>query len=409
MTDRSTRGLPALVHTLASLGLVSEGVYLAVALPRHDDLLTFTPSFVVFSLSMLVVGWILAWKRPGISLGWIVLGMALLTTAAGPTCAIGLATLDSNRPLAGWMLWYGGPSQWSWVPVVGLLLTQLPLRFPDGRLPSPRWRWFSRWTIGSLAVCSVVFATVSPTLTSADSAVPSLRNPTFLPLWGSASDAVPVLIALLLLGSSGIGSVASLFVRYRRAGAVQRTQLRWIFWAFAVVVAGLVLGWISALLFGTTTGIGAVISDVGDTVSGISDALVPLAILFAVLRTGLYSIDRIISRTAAYAIVTLSTLAVYGGCLLLVSLLFSGLPAIGVAIATLAAAAVFLPLLRWVRRAVDRRFNRAQYDAQKVVEQFGQRIRDGADPHTAGADLLGAVGQTLQPTAFGLWTREDVR
>jgi hypothetical protein len=409
----ATRGrrIQLLAHALAVVALVSEVLYLAVAIPRTDDLLMFSPAFVLFTASTLVVGWILAWKRPRNPLGWIVLGIALLTTAGGPTAAIGVATLHSNRALAEWMLWYGGPSQWSWIPVLGPLLTQLPLRFPDGRLPSPRWRWFSWWTIAGVVGACFVFATVSPTL------LPDLRNPAYLPMWGSVSDAIPLLFAILLLGTSSVGSIASLFVRYRRADAVQRAQLRWIFWAFAIVVSGLVLSWIAGLLIDSGSELGRAVSDIEDVSSGFLDSLIPLAILFAVLRTGLYSIDRIISRTAAYGIVTVATLAVYGGGLLLVSVVSSGLsspgtaglPPIGVALATLAAAAVFLPLLRLVRRVVDRRFNREQYDAETVVERFGRRIRDGADPHTAGADLVGAVGQTLQPSAIGLWTRETPR
>ena len=402
MSGLQGRGLRILAHTLAAVGLASEVLYLCVALPRHDDLLTYSPSFTLFTFATLAIGWILAWKRPSISLGWIVLAVALLGCLAGPTSAIGVASLDSDHALAEWMLWYGGPSQWSWIPSIGLLITQVPLRFPDGRLPSPRWRWFSWWTIASLAIACVVFATVSPKLAK------GLENPAYVP-WSADAEVQSLLIALLLLGTSCVGSLASLLVRYRRGDQTARAQLRWIFWSFAIVIGTLVLGWIAGLLFDSTTEIGTVISAGEDAFSGLADSLIPIAILFAVLRTGLYSIDRIISRTAAYAIVTLSTLAVYGGSLLLVSLLLSGLPPLGVATATLAAAAVFLPLLRWIRRVVDRRFDREQYDARTVVERFGERVRNGADPHTAGADLLGAVAQTLQPTALGLWTREDVR
>jgi len=134
--------------------------------------------------------------------------------------------------------------------------------------------------------------------------------------------------------------------------------------------------------------------------------LIPISIAVAVLRYRLYEIDRIISRTASYAVVTIVVIGVYALIVTSVALFLPDAPTLGVALATLTAAAVFLPVLRTVRRLLDRRFNRAQYDAERVVETFGQRLRTGADPHTAPADLLGAVESTLEPDVLGLWTRQ---
>lgn len=119
---------------------------------------------------------------------------------------------------------------------------------------------------------------------------------------------------------------------------------------------------------------------------------------------GLYDIDWIISRTVSYVTVAIVVVALYAGVVTGLSSLIPNLPSIGVALARLAAAAVFLPVLRTPQRWMDRRFDRTAYDAQQVVEALGQRLRDGADPHTAAA-LLAAVDQTLQPTTFGVWTR----
>jgi hypothetical protein len=134
-----------------------------------------------------------------------------------------------------------------------------------------------------------------------------------------------------------------------------------------------------------------------------SYGLIPIAIAVAVLRYRLYEIDRIISRTAAYALVTLLVLGVYAVVVTSITWLLPGAPAVAVAVATLAAAALALPALRWIRRRVDHRFDRARYDAQRVVESFGERLRNGADPDSAATDLVSAAEQTLQPAAVGLW------
>jgi hypothetical protein len=131
--------------------------------------------------------------------------------------------------------------------------------------------------------------------------------------------------------------------------------------------------------------------------------LIPVAIVIAVLRYHLYDIDRIISRTASYAIVTLVVVGLYVMVVLSIGSILPGLPSVGVALATLAAAAAFLPVLRWVQQRVDRRFDRARYNGQKVVDAFGQRLRNGADPHTSAADLGVAVEAALQPRSMGLW------
>ncbi|MCU1472884.1 hypothetical protein [Amnibacterium sp.] len=393
---------PLLAHALAVISVA--GIVLSlVASGAAANTITWGLPILVFTAITLTVGWLLAWRRPDMALGWLLLLIALLFGLQGLAGFAGSELAHTAPAAATWLLWWGGDNQWSWLPPLILLVTQVPLRFPTGRLPSSGWRWFSRSAIllGALACLEA--------MTQGREVGRGLPNPTYID-FGDATGVLD-LLGFAVLVPAFVGSVASLVVRYRHARVVERTQLRWVFWAATVATSILVLGSIAAAVIGPS-GDDGLPNPVALTLQyaiGFGYSLIPLAILFAVLRRGLYSIDRIISRTAAYAIVTLGTLAVYGGALLLVSLLFSGLPAIGVAIATLTAAAVFLPLLRLVRRVIDRRFDRAQYDAQTVVEHFGRRVRNGADPHTAGADLLGAVSQTLQPTALGLWTREDPR
>jgi hypothetical protein len=135
----------------------------------------------------------------------------------------------------------------------------------------------------------------------------------------------------------------------------------------------------------------------------VSYSLIPIAIAVAVLRYGLYGIDRIISRTVSYAIVTIVIVGVYVGFVLGIGALLPQANSVGVAIAALAAAAVFLPLLRVVQRRLDRRFDRQRYDAEQVVEAFGARLRNAVDPEATVPDLVSAVERALQPTSLGVW------
>lgn len=392
-------GPALLAHAVAVLTVVGVAMQMVLVPDLATTLLPWGLSTLLFTATALSVGWLIAWKRPRMPLGWVVLTIAFLFGLQGLTLGLG-SLLEPVAPgPASWLISYGGAtSQYSWLPPIGLLFTQVPLRFPTGSLPSRGWRWFSWFTIAALALSTATLAT------GPEPVSPGVANPFFVD-WVDA-DLVST-IGLLVLLPAFVGSIASLFVRHRHADAVQRAQLRWVFWAVATVVGMLVLSWVEGAVFGDETagGLPGIVSLALQTITGFGYSLIPLAILFAVLRYGLYSIDRIISRTASYAIVTLTVVVLYGAIVVIASLL-PGLESFGVALATLVAAALFLPLLRAVRRVVDRRFNREQYDAQRVVEAFGERIRNGADPHRAGRDLVTAVEQTLRPGAIGVWTPE---
>jgi hypothetical protein len=340
----------------------------------------------------LVVGWILAWKRPHNPIGWLLVAIVGFSVSQVPAVLLAEAIRHSAPVAAAWLYsWGGDSSNWNWIPPTGLLFTQLPLRFPNGSLPTPRWRWFSWYTIGAIVVGSALSATMSATV------APGLANPIYLALRPELSNILNLGVFGLLFLPSFAGSLASLFVRYRRSDAIERAQLRWVFWGLCIAIGLLVVFW----LIPSDSAAGQALESwaLG------AQALIPASILFAVLRYRLYDIDRIISRTVSYAIVTIVIVGVYVGVVLGIGALLPQANSVGVAIATLAAAAVFLPLLRRVQGLVDRRFNRAAYNAQKVVDAFGERLRSGANPHAAGDDLVNAVEQTLQPSAVGIWTR----
>jgi hypothetical protein len=375
-----------LAHPIAAIVLAAIGVQVVFEFSTNvsealDDL-----GYLLFLVITVIVGWLLAWKRPRNPLGWLLIAVPGLFMLEIPSQLLGDALRGTAPAVAAWSYWL--TSDWSWVPPVGLLFTQIPLRFPDGKLPSPRWRWFSWFTIAAIAASSWLISTRPRTV------APHLANPAHVAWTSSELTILTFVVFGGLLAPSFVGSIASLFIRYRQANAVERAQLRWVFWGAAIPISLLILGWI------LPTFLGFVSSFLLATY-----ALIPISIGVAVMRYGLYGIDRIISRTVSYAIVTIVIIGVYVGVVLTIGALLPQANSVGVALATLAAAAVFLPLLRVVQRWVDRRFNRAAYNAAKVVDAFGDRLRNGADPHTAGADLLIAVEQTLQPSAAGVWTR----
>lgn len=350
-------------------------------------------AFILVLTVTLGVGWLLAARLPHNALGWLLMAVPALFATWLPADLLGAAMRDTAPEVTQWLYWYGldRKDAWAWLPGIGLLFTQIPLRFPDGRLPSRGWRWFSWFTIGAIVAGSAVLSTLSAEV------APGIPNPVHLPGVGEQAWLVLLVFGGLLLPSF-VGSIASLFVRYRRAGILQRAQLRWVLWAAALVAAALMASWMLPAEF-----------DAVKEAVKISYALIPIAILFAVLRYRLYEINAIISRTASYALVTLVVIGTYLLVVTSVHWLLPDLSAIGVALATLAAAALFLPALRWVQRWVDRRFDRERYDAEKVVDAFGQRLRTGADPHATPDDLIAAVGQTLQPSSVGLWTPRRAR
>jgi hypothetical protein len=336
--------------------------------------------------ALVVTGWLLAVRVPRNTIGWTLLAVGAVFVATGWAQELGDLTRSGSPGLAAWMYWISGDQDdgWTWAPPVFGLLIWIPLHFPDGRLPSRRWRWLAVTALGLLLYSSFVLAA------GMDDPF-GLPNPTAVPFIRQHDGplAAPAAVGALVCF---IGAVASLVVRYRRGDRTLRAQLRWVLWAVALSTASLAATWfLPSEVVSWTQGILAIY------------ALIPIAIAIAVLRYRLYDIDRIISRTAAYALVTVVVLGTYAVVVLAGSLALPRLPSVGVALATLAAAAVFLPALREIRRAVDRVFDRARYDAQRVVDAFGERMRSGADPQRAAEDLTTAIEQTLQPTSIGVW------
>ncbi|HYO18078.1 MAG TPA: hypothetical protein VES02_05355 [Dermatophilaceae bacterium] len=343
----------------------------------------------LFLAVTLAVGWVLAARMPGHPMGWLLLAIPGFFLLAVPAQLVGESLLDTNSSLASWMLWYGGDrdTAWIWLPPVGLLFTQVLLLFPDGQLPSIGWRPFQRFTIAALAYGTVMFAMIDSDV------APGLPNPI-----GWIDQESPLLAASVFLPLlvSFAGSAWSLVWRYRRAAEAQREQIKWVVLAAGVVVAFflLTLPFQQQYLF---------------TFVALSYSLIPVSIGVAVLKYRLYEIDRIVSRTASYALVTGLLLGAY---FVIVTSLTTLLPkssnGFAVAAATLAAAAAFRPVLSRVQKAVDRRFDRERYDGLQAAEAFSARLRDETDPDAVSAEMTAVVQRTLQPGRLLLWIPGDV-
>jgi hypothetical protein len=350
-------------------------------------------------LAWTAVGALILSRRPSNRIGWLLSAAGLLMLLGSCALQYALASL-----LAGWTGLPGGRvAAWlaPWTTVLGLSLWfWLLLLFPDGRLPSPRWRPVA-WCYGLLALPGIGSLAVLPGPRPGGF---SELGPIPNPLGWDAAGAVlrPVNAAAQVLATALVGVAAvSIILRLRRAAGVQRQQLKWL--AFSgVVLAGYFL-----LAYLYTRGTVRSVPPLLDTVvSGLSLVVVPAAIGIAVLRYRLYDIDRLINRTLVYGLLTVLLGLGYAAVVLVFSLLAGrNQPNLAVTAGTLTVAALFQPARGRVQRVVDRRFNRRRYDAAKTIEAFSARLRDETDLDTLTGELLAVADQTVEPTTASLWLR----
>jgi hypothetical protein len=348
-------------------------------------------------------GRLIAGRLPGNAIGWLLCLMGLSVAAAllmEQYALYGLATAPGSVPAARLAGWAAGT-----LAVLAIMpLFFLVLLFPDGRLPSRRWRpvlWAMFVVAAGWAAQQLQVGTVYGGLTNALAAAKvTYPNPLgVFPRHGWFSGFVAVIFVLALV--TGALSVVSVLIRRRGASAELRQQLAWLGYVGVMTVMwGAVLLIYLVATNGANSWLGTLTwaSLVLTPVVGI-----PLACAVAVLKYRLYEIDRLISRTVAYAIVTGLLIGVYAGLVLLATQVLRLRTPVAVATATLAAAALFSPM-RWrVQRAVDRRFNRARYDAETTVAEFAARLKDAVDLNAVQADLASAVHHALEPAHVSVW------
>jgi hypothetical protein len=384
----------ALAMAIASLVLL--------ALTRSEpapDRFGFRGFQVIFVVVFSMVGALIASRRPGNPIGWLLLvcGIASGLQSLGDEYSI-LALRDPSAPSPGGAI---GASlgEWLWVPIVGLIATFVPLLFPDGRLPSRRWRPVA-WIAGAgIAIPSAAFFLQPGRLPQ----TPQFTNPFGI---GDASaaesfEAVGAVGLSLLLGAT-LASAVGLVVRFQRATGDERQQLKWLAFAAVPLAIGFLFTALGQLVFreSAVTELGVIIAV----------PLIPIAIAVAVLKYHLYDIDLVINRTLVYGLLTAVLVAVYlGGVVGLGSLArsLSGQAnnSVVIAASTLAVAALFRPVRRRIQGFIDRRFYRRKYDAARTLETFSARLRDDIDLSSLTGELLHVVRSTMQPAHVSLWLR----
>jgi MFS family permease len=346
------------------------------------------------------VGAILTLRRPGNRIGLVLMvaAMLLAVTFLGFIYgAVLTAARGRDDALAGFTALLGGLGIYPTLVVAGPIVALL---LPDGHLPGPRWRWPVR------VIAIVIVIGEASFLVQPGPIGDSLANN---PLgvadvgWLASLSGLGGSLAGFALPVSLFLALAGVVVRFRRSGDVEREQLKWFAAAYAVVVVFLLLSFSD----------GATQPTVFDVVSVWSLSLLPIAIGIAVLRYRLYEIDRIISRTLTYGVLTVVLVCVYvAGLTVLQAVLApvtSGGGPIAVAASTLAAFALFQPLRRRLQAAMDRRFNRSRYDAQRTIDSFSAQLRDEVDLERLGGELRTVVGRSLAPTSIGVWLRRSQR
>jgi two-component system, NarL family, sensor kinase len=388
------RGTISRALTIGLLAVAAAELAIAVAAALAGDVSwadavgSFTVTNGAMGLGFATCGGLLAWHRPGNPIGWLFLAAGVAeATSAG---AVQLLILVAERGWQGATLGVlASLFTLSWPLAIGLCLPMTLLLFPNGRPVRSRWRWLI-WAaaLEGLAFESS-FAGPGTMQMGHLRASPSLTIPFYYRLtavWTANNIAYAAILGL---------AVVSLVIRYRRGGEAERRQLLWLLLACLVVFGYAGLWW--------------GITRTGPVLALLVIPLIPAAITVAILRYQLLDIRLVFSRTLAYAIVTGLLVGVYAGLILLITQVFGFHSPVAVAAATLAAVALFNPLRRRVQLRVDRRFNRARYDADRAITAFAARVRNAVDLDAISTDLTAAVHTALEPVQLTVWISKQSR
>jgi heme/copper-type cytochrome/quinol oxidase subunit 4 len=395
MTGGGVRPLAtALAAAIAALSILAAFATAPLSALAHQSQLANSGQTIPGAVVLGTVGFLIARRQPRNAVGWLLLAaitVFVLATDAGLYVVLGHRPGEHLPELAAaYVLGYA----W-FVPqaIVGLGV----LLFPDGRVPSPRWRWARRGYVAVVGCYALVtYGRVAAALIGHDTR-PDAQGGLAAVDGGwyarIGSLLTPVLAAFWL------SFVVAQVLSWRNSSGERRQQLKCLLaGAVALAVVQAILQPI--LSFGH---LGTASQGVLNVISGLGFGALPAAVAVAILKYRLYDIDRIISRTLAYSIVTAVLAGLYAGLVLLATGVLDLTSQVAVAAATLAAAALFNPLRRRVQRAVDRRFNRARYDADNTVAAFAARLQDTTDPDAVRSDLIGTVHHALEPAHLSLW------
>jgi hypothetical protein len=393
-----------LLWVLTAVGLVAvvAGSLIAAVPAEGESWATFI-SFVVLAIDAQIcatMGALIVLRRSDNWIGWLLaaIGVGLVWTFGGFSLA-GIRTAEAGPgdPLGGLFAWIGVVC---FNPTLALLGT-IAIFFPDGRLPSARWRIPVGGVLIAILVATVIIAIkpgqFDPTLAANPFGV---DHPIVRALGGPA---------LAVAGFGGLGcillGVVGIVSRFIRARGETREQLKWFLAAVALVALTAIPSTASSVL---PNGGGGGELGLLDVVGAVCLALVPIAIGIAVLRYRLYEIDRLISRTVGWGVVTLILLAAFGTALVGVQAVLANViqgETFAVAASTLVAFALFQPVRRRVQSAVDRRFDRASYDASRVVEGFSERLRNPMELSALATEIVSVATETVRPASAAVWLR----
>jgi hypothetical protein len=390
MTELSRPAVRRLAWTLCALAVtlaVASIVLAAVNGESPAELVTNHHAIgILDALVLPVLGALIVRRDPRHLLGWLMgvgavfLGVFNFTQQWAPL-ALGLSERRASLPggvLASWL------ASWTNVPGIVIGSVFLVLLFPDGRVPSPRWR--------PLAWAGAVVAVV-PTVVLAVGYWP-LRGPALLDQSGSLPPLVDSMFGIAFAGAVllSAASVVALVLRFRRAGALQRQQIKWF--AYGAVLSLLPEPVADAHPYGPYLEL-------------LGTAILLGCVGIGIFRYRLWEIDRLLSRTLVYGLLSAILGGAYAGLVLALGPVFGRSSSLAVAVSTLAVAALFQPLRHRIQRAVDRRFNRRRYDAAQTIEAFATRLREHTDLHALTSELLTVVDHTMQPTRVSLWLKPE--
>ena len=390
------RRLPWLIFGAATL-LSASGILLLTQLPagqleRDGGSLTLSALFAAILIVFGLVGAVVASRLPANPIGWLFLALTLLNGFYElPYGWASYATSVGGLPGARWAAWV---SNWTSVLPPPLIVASL-LLFPDGRPPTPRWRW-ALWACVPVALAVLLRYALAP---GPIEEFPSMTNPIGL----DGASWLASLNVESLFGPLFVVGAAALVVRFRRSRGIERQQVKWFAYAASLMAGYLIVGTVVAPIFGEEN---------ADSVAlgflfAACISLVPISAGIAILRHRLYDLDVVIRRTLIYGALTATLAAGYLGCVLLAQLVIGARSDLAIAASTLAMAALFGPARARIQAVVDRRFFRRRYDATQTLEGFGSRLREELDLEALGDDLRGVVRETMQPAHVSLWLRSS--
>jgi hypothetical protein len=377
-----------------TLALIACVVVLGVLNPLTSS----NPSFSIVGITGVVVGGVVASRRPQNAVGWLFIAGALLSTLRGLSAEYaiyGLLTQPGSLPAATAVAWFSKTIEYLGPVAIFILI---PLYFPNGRPVSPRWGIVTWLALGVLPVATLISA-FTPGEVVTGSGIP---NPLGYEAIGALTRAVGTVLFVWYIGLI-FAAAASLVVRFRRAGGVERQQIKWFTFAAAFI----------PVWFMTNTPVQAAFPLIFDYIDALVISAVPVAAGIAILRYRLYDIDVIINQTLVYAVLTAVLVGIYLGGVVLLQYAFRTLAGgdsqLAIVASTLGIAALFNPLRRTIQRFIDRRFYRRKYDAARTLEEFGHRLRGDVDLDGLEDGLMVAVRKTMQPEHASLWLREPGR